>query len=93
MSVIGELQRYLDVSVELLATHGDPGLVDALSSARPASSLELPICAESILETLAAIETHLRGASGEPLSADAAESVERLRAICRIVLGRPAPES
>jgi hypothetical protein len=81
MSVIGELQRYLEHSIDLLATTAHSNLVDALASARPTSSDDLPTSASRIL---AALEGHEARISQE----DALESLERLRAICRIILGR-----
>jgi hypothetical protein len=81
MSVIGEMQRYLERSIDLLATTAHSDLVDTLASARPTSSDDLP---ENASKILAALEGHEARIGQE----DVLESLERLRAICRIILGR-----
>lgn len=89
MSVIGELQRYLEGSIELLAPAVDPALVDLLASAKPFSADDLPSSAKQILDALELHSGELATEEGSPgLSGEAIEAMERLDAICRIILGR-----
>lgn len=88
MSIIGELQRYLDRSIDLLALDTDPALIDALTSAHPTSSEDLPSSAERILELLDRLGDPPPSKGEESLPGDALESLERLHAICRIILGQ-----
>jgi hypothetical protein len=89
MSVMGELKRYLDRSIELLRDGALGSLADLLESAQPRSSDDLPASAERILAALTLHEDDLGGLAGPTgLARETAESVDRLESICRIILGR-----
>jgi len=88
MSVQGELQRYLESSIELLSSTAEKNLLDDLVSARRGGEDDVVTRAESILETFARHAGLLDSKAGSALSTDAIESLDRLRSLCGIILGR-----
>ena len=89
VSVMGELDRYLDHAVAALAAAGLPRAAERLESARPASHTALSESAERILDALAGegLERPVAALPAPGLAGEGRESVEKLAAICRIILG------